>query len=146
MGGVLVLLGLAVSVVLAVRGNSKTPPSAGTQGLFVLVSAVCQVGAAWVFSRVGRVDPSHPARAVRRLERLRARASSGRQVAEALYDNPGMAIGERKQALGELSVWMSVVQEEVVEAMEDWAAAVPDALREAAVHTVEQVEEDPDDV
>lgn len=127
-GGVLVIAGLAGSVVLALRGSSETPPSAAAQGLFVLLLAICQIGAALSFSRVGRVDPSHPVRAIRRLEQLRERAAGARKVAEGLAENPNMNLGDRKQALGELSVWMSVIQEDVVEAMEDWATAVPDAL------------------
>jgi len=102
------------------------------QGLLAFVSVASQLGAAWVFSQVGVIDAAHPRSAVRRLANLRARSVKAREVAELLADQPEMKLADRREALGQLSVWMSVVQEEVVEAMEDWLQAMPKAFKEPA--------------
>ena len=139
-GLVFAAVGVSIPIVLAITGSRDEPPSASVQGLLAFVAVVAQVAAGWLFSSVGVVDPSHPRRAVRRLEGLRRRAAEARLVADRLVDMPDMKVADRRVALGELSVWMSVVQEEVVEAMEDWYEAMPHAI-EAAAAEAEGIED-----
>lgn len=132
------LVGAGIPVFLAYKGSSEKPPTAAIQGLLAFVSVASQIAAAWLFSHVGIVDPSHPKRAIRRLEGLRRKSSEARRVTEQLVDAPEMKLADRRAVLGEMSVWMSVIQEEVVEAMEDWYLAMPHAIESA----VDQEQED----
>lgn len=128
LGGVLLALGIAIPILLAYLGSRSQPPSAAWQGFLAFAAAVFQIAAALVFTRIGVVDPSHPRGAMRRLELLRQRSAIARSVADRLADSPEMKLADRRALLGELGVWMSVFQDEVVQAMEDWSAAMPHAL------------------
>lgn len=138
LGVALVVFGAAVTIYLAYAGNSKDPPSAAFQGLLAFVAVVSQIGAAWTFSRVGVVDPSHLRGAVRRLGLLRVRSVEARRASEALADNPQMAVGDRRELLGALSVRISVIQEEITEAMDDWYAAMPHVANDVANELMSQ--------
>ncbi|MBW9207548.1 hypothetical protein KV097_16540 [Mumia sp. zg.B17] len=128
----LALLGIAVPIYLAYSGSTDKPPSASVQALLAFISVVSQLGAALAFSRVGVVDPSHLRGAIRRLELLRQRSASARQIADALVDQPKIELGDRRAVFGELSVFTSVIQEEIVEAMGDWYAAMPHVADQVA--------------
>lgn len=124
-GTALVLLGIALAVgavLLATAGPSG-------QALLVLASALCQIGAAWLFNGRRQVPESHAHRALARLFRLRERAAEAREEAEALAEATRKedtgATAEWGRATFGLSLRMSYVQEDVIEAVEDWATAMP---------------------
>ena len=117
---------------LAVLGSRENPPSAAIQGLLAFISVAAQIAAGWMFSRDGVVDKAKLKSSVRRLELLRQRAVAARRLTEEMADDPKMDLASRREGLGQLSVWSSVIQEEVSEAMDDWLEAMPHAADEVS--------------
>jgi hypothetical protein len=128
LGWLAAVIGAGIPIVLAVLGSSENPPSAATQGLLAFISVAAQIAAGWMFSRDGVVDKAKFQSSVRRLELLRQRAVQARRLTEDMVDDPKMDLASRREALGRLSVWASIIQEEVSEAMDDWFEAMPHAV------------------
>jgi 4-amino-4-deoxy-L-arabinose transferase-like glycosyltransferase len=129
-GGALALLGAGLTVLLAFLGNRSEPPAASTQALIALLAIMAQVGSAWSFSGDGKADPGLARRSVGRLVALAARAEGARQVTEALRER-GATASEMKQAVGQLSVHLSYIEEGYLDAIEDWRVFHPDAVKKA---------------
>jgi hypothetical protein len=83
-----------------------------------------------VVSGDGKADPGLARRSVGRLVALAARAEGARQVTEALRER-GATASEMKQAVGQLSVHLSYIEEGYLDAIEDWRVFHPDAVKKA---------------
>lgn len=130
-GGILLTtIGILLTLWLAVSGSQKEPPSASMQGVIALAGVVAQVGAAWLFSGVGKPDPALADRAVSRLARAGGLAQTVNSNMEELFEGTGDAKtpSERHALLGKLSVRTSFLGEEIIEAIEDWNTFAPDAV------------------
>lgn len=137
-GGLLVIIGAGLTVVLAFLSNQTKPPAASTQALIALLAILAQLGSAWAFSGAGKADPGLAERSVGRLVGLATRASLARVMAEKSREtNPGVTV--MRQAMGELSVHLSYLEEGYLDAIEDWRIFHPDAVEKA-----ERSERDPD--
>lgn len=128
-GAALFAVGTVVTCLLAYLGSTENPPAASTQALTALVAVLAQGGAVWVFSGVGRADPSLAQRAVARLYVLAQRSASAREVMEAMYEQEPPVAQVRKQ-LGGLSVTLSFLEEGYIDAMEDWRTFHPEIVKE----------------
>lgn len=129
-GGALVIAGAGLTVLLAFLGNADEPPSASTQALIAFFAIVTQLGGAWTFSGEGRADPSLAQRSVSRLVRLAQRTAAARAQAEGLTQR-GTAAADLSDGVGHLSVHLSYIEEGIVEAVEDWRAFHPRAVKTA---------------
>jgi hypothetical protein len=129
-GALLATVGAGLTVLLAFLSNKANPPPASTQALIALTAILAQLGSAWVFSGVGKADPGLAERSVARLVGLATRASLAKTVAEKCREtNPGAPA--MRQAMGELSVHLSYLEEGYIEAIEDWRIFHSDAVERA---------------
>ncbi|MFI7494477.1 hypothetical protein ACH9D2_07125 [Kocuria sp. M4R2S49] len=122
--------GAGLTVLLAVLGNVEQPPSAQTQGTLAALALSAQLGASWVFSGLGRADPSMAERAISRLMTVGQRAADARIEVEKLHESKLTAV-ESRNAMGRLSVTLSYLEEGYVEAIKDWEVFHPDAVEKA---------------
>lgn len=127
-GGLLMsTVGVAVTVALAVLGSQERPPSASTQGLIAFAAVVSQLGAAWLFSSVGRPDPALADRAVSRLFKSAALAQEMTRELEDLFESKRTP-NETHVHLGRISVKSSFLGDELIAAIEDWNTFAPAAV------------------
>jgi len=130
LGGALATAGAGLTVLLAFLSNQAKPPAASTQALIALLAILAQLGSAYAFSGVGRADPGLAERSVARLLALAARASFAKAAAEKCKEeSPGAPA--MRQAMGEVSVHLSYLEEGYIEAIEDWRVFHPDAVNKA---------------
>jgi hypothetical protein len=129
-GGVLALLGVGLTVLLAFLSNRSEPPAASTQALIALLAILAQLGSAWTFSGDGKADPGLAQRSVGRLVGLALRADSARQLTERMHAG-GATASEVKQAMGQVSVHLSYIEEGYLNAIEDWRVFHPYAVEKA---------------
>jgi hypothetical protein len=131
-GGALAAVGAGLTVLLAFLSNQHKPPAASTQALIALLAILAQLGSAWAFSGVGKADPGLAERSVARLVGLATRASLAKAVAEKCRGtNPGVPASAIRQAMGELSVHLSYLEEGYLDAIDDWRVFHPDAVNKA---------------
>jgi hypothetical protein len=137
-GGLLAAAGAGLTVLLAFLSNQTKPPGASTQALIALLAILAQLGSAWTFAGAGKADPGLAERSVARLVGLATRASIARAMAEKCQEvNPGTPA--MRQAMGQLSVHLSYLEEGYIDAIDDWRVFHPDAVEKA-----ERSERDPD--
>src|SRR5262249_45640914 len=98
-----------------------------------IIAALLQIFAGYTFSSVGRADPALAKTSVRYLVTLGLRAQKARKLAEESFDF-GTA-ETRHNALGQLSVYLSEIEEGASLAAQSWADfhadAVADILKSA---------------
>ena len=129
-GGALAAVGAGLTVLLAFLSNQTKPPAASTQALIALLAILAQLGSAWTFSGAGKADPGLAERSVARLVGLAARASLARAMAEKFREaSPGASA--MRQAMGEMSVHLSYLEEGYLNAVDDWRVFHPDAVKKA---------------
>lgn len=127
-GAAFLLVGVGLTVLIAILGSRTKPPSASTQGLLTLMATLAQLGAALAFASVGRADPTLARSAVSRLLRLARRAIESRNIAERLAEHEGVPF-ELRTAAGRLSVHLSYLEEGFVESVEDWRSFHPTTVK-----------------
>lgn len=125
LGCVLTTFSILILVVLVWLG-AEEQPSRSEVALMTFLSACFQLVAAWVFSRVRRIDKTHASASTRRLYRLAQRAENTTDLAERARSKE-MPASDVRQAISLLSVELSVLQEGLVDAAEDWTEALPDS-------------------
>jgi hypothetical protein len=130
LGGILVAVGIALTVLLAFLGSQTKPPAASTQALIAVFAFLAQVGSAWVFSGDGKVDPTHAQRSVGRLARMAASAAVARRIAEKARDE-NLPAAAMRIVMGEISVHLSYLEEGYLDAIADWRAFQPEAVENA---------------
>jgi hypothetical protein len=82
------------------------------------------------FSGVGKADPGLAERSVARLVGLAVRANLAKAMAEKCREaNPG--VSTMRQAMGELSVHLSYLEEGYINAIEDWRIFHSDVVEKA---------------
>src|SRR5882724_6221037 len=90
-GGVAALVGVVLTVSLALLSNQSKPPAATTQALLALFAILAQFGSAWLFSGVGKADPGLAESSVAHLYSFALRAAVARELAEqCVEDSPGL--------------------------------------------------------
>lgn len=124
LGYLLIALSVVATVILAMRSADK-PPSGFETGFFVLLAAVLQLGSAFAFSRRGRADPAHVNASFRRLAHLAERAANATVIAETA-SGQDVKFAETKRAVLMLSRDLSMIQEGILDAGEDWAEVHPE--------------------
>ncbi len=129
-GASLAVLGVGLTALLAFLGNIDDPPSASVQALLAFFAIVAQLGGAWTFSGEGKADPTLAQRSVSRLVALARRAEDARQQAEALSAR-STPVSDIRDGIGHISVHLSYLEEGLVEAVEDWRAFHPRAVKSA---------------
>lgn len=129
-GVLLAVVGVLITLTLVLLGSQEEPPSASMQGLLALAGIVSQLGAAWLFSGVGKPDPALAERAVARLALAASRAKSLETQVQGLYEGaePKRTPSETRAGLGQISVKASYLADEIVEAIEDWNTFAPNAV------------------
>lgn len=129
-GACLAIIGITLTLVLAVVSSQDQPPPAAMQGLLALSGIVAQLGSAWAFNGVGKPDPALAERAVSRLFRAAMRAKGINRDVEGLFESKSdhRATGDDHARLGQVSVMTGVLAEEIVEAIEDWNTFAPAAV------------------
>lgn len=124
---------LIVTALLVLKSGSHKPLPALDAWLLGIIAAALQVGAGYTFSSVGKADPALAKSSVRSLLTLGEQAERARLLAEKAVDF-GTA-QSRHIVLGQLSVYLSVIEESASLAAESWgdfhADAVADILKEA---------------
>jgi hypothetical protein len=124
----LMLGSLVVTVLLVLKGGSKNPLPTLEAWLLGVMAAVLQIAAGVQFSSVGRADPSLAKSSVRYLVNLGYRAQKARLLAEESFEF-GTA-STRQLALGQLSVYLSEIEEGASLAAQSWADFHADAVAE----------------
>lgn len=125
-GCVLTTVSIVLMVVLAWVG-AKEQPTVSQMALIALIGASFQLVAAWVFSRVNRVDLTHAGASVRRLYGLALRAEEATDNAERARAK-NVSSADVRGVINQLSVELSVLQEGLVDAAQDWTDALPELL------------------
>lgn len=129
-GGALLAIGLGATVALAYFAGASKPPTQAAQVGLAALTILANAGASFVFSGLGRADPTHAQQSVARLVRLADRASGARLVAETNFtSNPTK--GDLHAVIGQMSVHLSYLEDGLVEAVEDWRVFHPFAVRQA---------------
>lgn len=128
-GITLTALSIFATVVLAWRGAADEPTRSEI-ALFALLASFLQLSAAWVFSRIGRVDLTHAGSSLRRLIGLADRAERATESAESARAK-GIPAAQVRDVMNQLSVELSVLQEGCVDAANDWTAALPELIDQA---------------
>ncbi|WP_327034281.1 hypothetical protein [Micromonospora ureilytica] len=127
LGGFLLVGSLVITAVLAFKGaDQKNPLTTLETWLLGFFAALLQIGAGASFMSVGKADPTHAKSSVRHLQSLGLTAQKGRYLAEQYFD--GGSAAERRMALGQLSVYLSEIEEKASLAVEDWADFHGDAV------------------
>lgn len=119
---------LVVTTLLVLKSGSRTPLSTLDAWLFGVMAAVLQIAAGFQFSSVGRADPALAKSSVRYLVSLGFRAQKARQLAEESFESGTSST--RYQALGQLSVYLSEIEEGASLAAQSWADFHADAVAE----------------
>lgn len=132
-GSILTAVAAVITVYMAWAGSTKHPISASQNGLLAFVAVVAQVGGAWLFSRSSRLDDGAVHMALRGLRRTAARVDQSRRLAEQMVDSRPERTDKN---MGRVSVALSVIEEGLADALDDWATVYPPAVR--------IMEEDPD--
>lgn len=115
-GGVVSLIvGLGFTVALAYWASAEEPPSGSQSLLFVVLSSVFQLSSVLLFGR-GRPSKTSVQIAVRHLVEIGQNVVTAKQVAEAAQDGTVSA----KAAVGELSVRLSGVEDQIASSIQDW--------------------------
>lgn len=121
---------MLIPIFLVFWGSGESPPSAAQHGFMAFATVIFQIAAGVLFSRDGVVSGSNFRNSIKRLGTLMTRIAEARKLTEAMVDEPMMDSASRRERLGELSVWMSVCQEDAIHAMEDWYESMPRAAQE----------------
>jgi len=126
LASVLLLGSLVVTAFLAVKSGSHKPPSTLEAWLLGIMAAALQIAAGVNFASVGKADPTLARSSVRYLVTLGLRAQKARLLAEEsfAYGSPE----SRHLALGQLSVYLSEIEEGAALAAESWADFHADAV------------------
>jgi len=123
-----VLVGLSIATMVAFAFVDSAKPATPTQSaLFVVLGAGFQLAGAALFSREGRADPTHATSSFRHLGRLARKAAEAKQIAERAAQ-PDATVSVARRAIDRLSVDLSWIEEELVEAGEHWAQVHPELL------------------
>ncbi|HEV8713807.1 MAG TPA: hypothetical protein VGX03_13395 [Candidatus Binatia bacterium] len=129
-GAVCVAIGLGATVIIGVLSSSDKPPSGREAASLVTAAALFQLAGAGFLHQSGKADPGHAKSSVRRLVRIGRRARAAEIQANEVLEK-GTA-GDMKRILGEITVSLSVIQEDALDAMADWehfhTQAVADAV------------------
>lgn len=128
-GSVLTALSIVATVTLAWLG-AENQPTRSEVALYALLAAFFQMGAAWAFSRTGRVDLTHAGSSLRRLVGLADRAERATDSAESARAK-GVPAATVRDVMNQLSVELSVLQEGYVDAANDWTDALPELVDQA---------------
>jgi hypothetical protein len=95
---------------------------------FALLAGGFQLASAWMFNNIGRVDPTLARASVRRLLTTASRTSSMRKQVEQQFDTGNTE--SRRRTLGETSVALSFIEEDVTNSIFDWYEFHAEALRD----------------
>jgi len=121
------LVGLALSVWLAFAASSETPPSASQSALLVVIGAIFNAGGALLFARrPGEPNLGASRMAARHLAQAGESVALTRSIAEDAFDD-GTA-PRLRAAVGELSVRLSVLEQQLDSNLKDWAESYPDLV------------------
>jgi hypothetical protein len=123
----LIAVGLAFTIVLAVRGTADKAPTVSESVAIVCIAGLFQVVGAFSIALAGRTDPGLARSAVRRLLGLAKSTSSLRINVEAQYE---AATQKNREILGIASVQLSMIEEGMLHAIEDWREVHYAELRE----------------
>ncbi|WP_433678973.1 hypothetical protein [Nocardia sp. CA-119907] len=139
-GTLLTVAAIAIILVLAVLSGAEKPPTRSTNLLLGVVAASFQVAAGWLFSGVGKADPSHAEASARRLVTLGSRVAGARALAEQTFDrdNPKPTQAELRVVIGNLSVHLSYIENAVVDGVDDWRLVHGVAVERALQRALEQ--------
>lgn len=133
LASILMLGSLIVTTLLVLKSGSHKPLPTLEAWLLGIMAAALQIAAGYTFSSVGKADPALAKSSVRSLLVLGEQAERARLLAERSVDF-GTA-EDRHLALGQLSVYLSVIEESASLAAQSWgdfhADAVADILKEA---------------
>lgn len=136
LGTSLLVGSLVLTAILAIRGGSPEPPTPLESLLLGIFAAALQVSGGISFASIGRADPTHARSSVRHLQALGSRAATARRLAENILEAGG-PLRRQENALGQLSVYLSQIEESAILAVEDWADfhgdAVSDLTKQATV-------------
>lgn len=134
-GGGLVLFSVLITIWLGLRSASPKPPSGSESAVLVIFSAALQIAGGATFASVGRADPGHAQSAVRRLIRVGTRAKESEGLVQHAIEFGNSTA--QKRALGQVSVSLSVIQEDAMDAIADWNYFHTEALKELVEGTSE---------
>ncbi|MEG3635504.1 hypothetical protein [Micromonospora palythoicola] len=134
----LVLCSLGVTVWVAVKGGSAQPLDGVTSAFLAVLSGLFQILGATAAARAGKVDPGHARSAVTRLTRIGLRAQQAEQWANMTKDS-GSTVKSR-EALGQIGLLLSYVQEDASDMIDEWRHFHPGEL--GKIRSVELVSPD----
>lgn len=132
--GVLTFFSIFVLIVLAYRSSSTHPPNGSEAVLLTVLSAFSQLGSTFVSGwhteskcDQAHADPYFVKSAVARIVSIGIQVQDAERQAQKAMES-GNTQGNRA-ALGTLSVMMSVLQEQILAAAEDWNNLAPDSVK-----------------
>lgn len=120
-------LGLVGVILLSVLGSLGLLTGAWA-GLIVLVTALFQFAGARALHQEGRADPALARNAVVQLLTMAKNAGEAESLAQEAFES-GTA-GSRRDALGKVSVHLSYLQEQSIQAAETWHSVHTEALKD----------------
>lgn len=139
LGFFLLVCSLVVTAVLAEMSGSKKPPSSLEAWLLAVMAAALQIAAGASFTSVGRADPAHARSSVRHLLALGLRAKEARRLTERTLENESTR-AQQQVVIGQLSVYLSEIEEGATLAAESWADFHGDAVGDMFHNAPDQIE------
>lgn len=119
LGGVLLLVGIGATLMLAYVAGANKPPSQAVQVGLAALSILANTGASLTFNGVGRADPTHAQRSSGRLLLLARQAAGAKVTAEGTFESDANK-NQLHTAMGMMSRDWSYIEDGLVEALEDW--------------------------
>jgi hypothetical protein len=116
--GMLIVSSLAVMTWVAVKGSSDEPMDPGTAAVLTILAGLFQLLGAASAARASKVDPGHARGAVTRLARIGLRAQRAEEIANVARESRNLV--ECREALGQISLLLSYVQEDAGDMVSDW--------------------------
>ncbi|MET7768204.1 hypothetical protein [Nocardia sp. NPDC005366] len=129
----LTLLAVAIILLLAFLSGADKPPSRSTNLLISVVAVGCQFAAAWLFSAVGRADPTHVQASARRMIAFGRQVAVTKRAAEEMFEkeNPRPSVMQFKTQMGILSAELSKYEDDAVGFIDDWRLVNEKAVERA---------------
>lgn len=124
----LIVASLLVTAYLAHKGSSEKPPTGPESLALALLAAALQIGGAGIFTSLSRADPGLVDAVARRLIKATSKTKGARRAAEASqeFDDPESA----RHMIRRLNVELSWIEDELVEAVDDWALVHPEVVND----------------
>jgi hypothetical protein len=121
-----------VTIWLAARGQAATEPTTAESIALVVLAGMLQLAGTVYGFGGGRADPTLARSAVRGLILIAKATEQTESLAQSAYESDSDK-DQLREAMGQISVALSFIKEDTLDAIYDWHEFHRDALRELGV-------------